>query len=167
MTTTIYLAGKYDMSKERLRAVRETLRSMGFVVTSSWLDETATESFGGSSMPESSDASDAKMRANAIRDMREVLDADVFLLDTLDESASGGREVELGLAMATFLGDLSLRLDGDDLELLDHEHGGDYCKTTLQIVGPKRNIFHHLAHFHYENWDEALAWALKEAIEED
>jgi hypothetical protein len=151
----IYIAGKYS-SQERLRAVRTQLQEMGYTVLSSWLDETATESFGGSSMPAQSDATDAKMLENAKRDLEEVRQCNVICLDTLDISDTGGREVELGFSLYPLLDYPVVGPDGREAYP---------SATTFNLIGPKRNIFHHLVHFHYANWDEALAAAAEAAHE--
>ena len=132
----IYLAGKYT-SQERLRGARADLQALGYNVVASWLDETATDA----------NASAETMLANARRDIEEVKAADTLILDTLDESATGGREVELGVALAT---DMPVALP------LHH------ITTTISLVGPKRNIFHRCAHFQYADWDECLAAAAEE-----
>lgn len=64
-------------------------------------------------------------------DVDEVLSSEVLILDTIDESTTGGREVEFGMAGAW----------------------GKHCI----IVGPYRNVFHRLAHEHYESWDDYFA----------
>ena len=131
----IYVAGKY-ISKERLRLWRQLLRDMDYNVSSSWLDETLTESFDDSSMPPpyyQNVATEPQMLANAKMDMDEVLAADTIVLDTLDPSETGGREVELGLALGK---------------------GADFV-----LVGPKRNIFHHLAGLQFDTWDDLMASA--------
>jgi nucleoside 2-deoxyribosyltransferase len=64
----------------------------------------------------------------AKRDVAEVLLADTFILDTLDVNPRGGREVEWGLALMS--------------------------GKTLWLVGPRRNVFHHLAHKQWDSWQE-------------
>ena len=126
---SIYIAGKYP-AQARLRAIRDRFRRLGYIVTSSWLDEKATDE----------NASEELMYANALRDLQEVRRCEVFILDTLDESVTGGREVELGEA-------LSLTKD-------------------LILVGPKRNIFHYLFDTSacFPNWD--LFWRNSDALVE-
>lgn len=137
----IYIAGKYT-SQARLREHREALREMGYDCESSWLDEKATDANAGADL----------MISNAVRDIEEVKAADVLIIDTLDESATGGREVELGIALVTAQPSAPTIPYGPPT-------------TTINLVGPKRNIFHHLAHFEYESWDEVLQRALTDAIE--
>lgn len=68
--------------------------------------------------------------AEAKRDLREVQRADLLILDTIDESNTGGREVEMGSALS--------------------------METTIWRVGPVRNIFHELAEREFTDWDEIL-----------
>lgn len=136
----IYIAGKYT-SQARLREMRGKLRELGYQCESSWLDEVATDE----------NASEKKMIENARRDIKEVTEADVLIIDTLDESTTGGREVELGIALATPISGLPPQYD---------------LNTTINLVGPRRNIFHHLAHFEYADWDELLQTAVDVAAEE-
>lgn len=117
----IYIAGKYT-AQARLREMRDKFRKAGFNVSSFWLDEVETDA----------SASPEKMEENALRDVKEVKVCSTFILDTLDESATGGREVELGLALANKNADVIL-------------------------VGPRRNVFHHLIGETYENWDEVMS----------
>ena len=117
----LYLAGKYS-SQARLRAIRARIRSqLGIECSSSWLDEKY----------ESDEEATPETRAeNALRDLTEVLGADVFVIDTLDESATGGREVEFGLALASML--------------------------PIALVGPRRNVFHYLGPVvQFDSWE---AW---------
>ena len=116
---SIYLAGKYT-SKERLSARREQMRRMGYNVTSSWLDEVWRDY----------DAPDEVRVENAHRDFEEIEDAHCLIIDTFDESATGGREVEMGYAM--------------------------YKGITVVLVGPKRNVFHYIVNKHFETWDDLL-----------
>lgn len=121
----IYIAGKFT-SQARLREMRSALQRLGFTVSSFWLDETATEF---TSNP--SDASHDKMVENATRDWDEAAHADIFILDTLDESNTGGREVELGIAFAM-------------------------NNADIYRVGPVRNIFHRLIPNAFKTWDDLL-----------
>lgn len=83
--TRLYIAGKFT-SQERLRLVRDEAQALGFVVTSTWLDETATDY----------SASIAYKIECAERDLLKVLRSEVLLVDTFDVSDTGGREVEFG-----------------------------------------------------------------------
>ena len=121
---SIYVAGKYT-SKDRLAVIRQRLRQMGLVVTSSWLDEIYESDHDGR-------VTDDIRKENAMRDFVEVRLADTFLLDTFDESATGGREVELGMALTRGI--------------------------TCFRVGPYRNVFHTLVDNSFDSWDECIEW---------
>lgn len=103
----IYIAGHWP-ARSRLRTVAEQMQTEGHEVTSTWLwvDE-ATE------------------RENAVRDLADISRADYFVIDTQDESKTGGREVELGYAYAKGKG--------------------------VFRIGPPRNIFHSLLG-KFEGW---------------
>jgi hypothetical protein len=67
----------------------------------------------------------------AIRDWGEIMWlADLLILDTFDEDDRGGREVEFGLMLG---------------------RGSQY----VWIVGPQRNVFHHVAAQHFGTWASA------------
>lgn len=117
---SIYIAGKYT-SKGRLGAIREQIRRMGYVVSSSWLDEVWRDY----------DAPDEVRVENAHRDFEEIESAECLIIDTLDESNTGGREVEMGFAL----------------------HKG----ISVVLVGPERNVFHYIVNKRFESWNECLA----------
>lgn len=104
----IYIAGKFT-SQARLRGERTRLQGSGFVVRASWLDETATDY----------NAPLELKVENALRDYDEVGACTTLVLDTLDVSETGGREVELGMALQR-------------------------RNVTVFRVGPPRNVFHYL-----------------------
>lgn len=115
----IYVAGKFT-SQVRLREEAQKLRRGGFTVSSTWLDETATDY----------NATEEYKVECAQRDVDEVLACNTLILDTIDVSDTGGREVELGLA-----------LQGD--------------ADWIILVGPRRNVFHYLPEItHFKTWDE-------------
>lgn len=116
--TRVYIAGRFA-AQVRLRGEAESLVALdrGFSVVSSWL--WATESDVG--------YSDEQALDYGLRDCREVARADMFILDTIDESTTGGREVEFGMA-------------------------GAWNLRTI-VVGPYRNVFHRLANEHYIDWE--------------
>lgn len=109
-----YLAGKFT-AKERLKEVRKQLRDMGVGVTSQWLDMEYANNV----------EADTIMVEEGVKDIQEVLGAKLFFIDTIDESATGGRECEMGI----FLGK-----GRTTTEALRH----------VYLVGPKRQIFHWL-----------------------
>lgn len=88
-----YLAGTFE-SKLRLRKVRAKLRTLGYKVSSSWLDEKSAPT------QISFDTLSAMTRRSyAERDLKELEEVDVLFLDTLGVNTRGGREVELGVAL--------------------------------------------------------------------
>lgn len=125
----IYIAGWFG-AKERLRAVRDRIHDAGVgTVVSTWLDEemAAPETPGETLVV---GATPEQCHEYAIRDLGEVRYADLFILDTQDVNPRGGREVEYGAALAEGL--------------------------AVWVVGPKRNVFHYIAHWHFETWDDVL-----------
>ena len=120
----IYIASFFD-TRERLRPYKDRLWKQGHEVVSSWLDEQAK--------PGGMDTS-TFWKKLAIKDIAEVESADCVILDTLDVTPRGGREVEFGYAL-----------------------GGHQSKFTY-IVGPVRNVFHTLADRQFDDWDALLAY---------
>lgn len=110
-----YLAGKYT-AKKRLRVQRDMLEYRGHTSVSRWLEHNLDED----------EVSTDDLIREATFDLEDLVRAEVFLLDTLDVSETGGREVELGYAK---------RLG---------------CRVV--VIGPRRNIFHHLADEYYPSW---------------
>ena len=115
---TIYLSAKIT-AQARLRPIRARLRALGYQCESSWLDE----------LDAAYPVEPARARAKALRDFAEIECADVFILDTLDESTTGGREYEAGYA----------------------QRSGD---AHIWRVGPVRNVFHELADEVFETWED-------------
>ena len=114
----VYAAGKFS-AQARLREEARLLEDLdpSIEVVSSWLWST-----------EPDEAPPEARAGYAERDLGEIREADVLILDTLDESNTGGREVELGYAIAT--------------------------GKKLSLVGPPRNVFHNLLKGQYASWDE-------------
>lgn len=113
----IYIAGKFE-AQERLKHERNRIHMLGLgKVIGTWLDE------------ESGDPTTSQKLDYAERDLVEVSDSDLLILDTADENNRGGREVEYGAAL------------GQGIE--------------VWVVGPKRNVFHELAP-HFLDWDDVL-----------
>ena len=107
-----YIAAKFK-SRHRIKSCNNLIESLGLENTCPWFlmdtDESADEdSLGGYAREESAVMAD--------RDLSGVRAADIFILDTIDTTETGGREVELGAAL--ILG-----------------------KAILHI-GPIRNLFH-------------------------
>lgn len=87
---------------------------MGHMVTSRWLLEEGVS------------------YQSALRDMREIREADLLIIDTVDVTERGGREWEIGYAQA--LG------------------------KPIVKVGPNRNVFHQFIPRTLKDWDEALCF---------
>ena len=124
----MYIAARV-IARHRLKAVRAQIREMGFDVSSTWLDVAK----------DYNDPNDTieRLMSEAARDLKEAGEAHVFIIDTLDESPTGGREVELGYFIR--------RMETDP-------------KLKFWRVGPWRNLFHHQASQMFTDWDEALAF---------
>lgn len=124
---TVYLASKYS-SQARMRDVRTELEKRGFKVNSHWLD---LEEGDYPKTLEERNTPEWKERARreAMADLRDVLECNIFIIDTQDESNTGGREVEFGYAMANF--------------------------KQVFLIGPIRNVFHEHGE-HYDTWAEFL-----------
>lgn len=112
-----YIAGKYT-AKERLREQRDEMVRRGHFITSGWLDHDKVEA----------EVSEEELLEEANKDLQDVLSSDVLIIDTFDESVTGGREVEMGFAFGYYI--------------------------PVVVIGPIRNIFHHRAHEHYTSWEE-------------
>ena len=70
-----------------------------------------------------------EMYQAAIRDLEDIRKADLLILDTFDEDYRAGREVEFGMALG--------------------------LNREVWLVGPRRNIFHHLVP-HFDSWPDVL-----------
>jgi nucleoside 2-deoxyribosyltransferase len=118
----IYVASFFD-DRERLRLEAQKLWAKGHEVVSSWLNEV--------SRPEHMSKEDF-WRKLALKDIAEVKSANLVILDTVNETPRGGREVELGYALA------------------------QHQDKSVFLVGPVRNVFHTIVDKRFENWDELL-----------
>jgi nucleoside 2-deoxyribosyltransferase len=119
----IYIAGKWS-ARERLAERAKEVEALGHKVVSSWLrPDVAIEQGEWASMSSHEQASYAS------RDLDEVDAADLLILDTFDESNTGGREVEYGYAIG--------------------------ANKIVTRVGPTRNGFHHLMEG-YQDWPTLL-----------
>lgn len=123
----IYIAGFFD-TRIRLRKEAERLWHLGHEVISTWLNEVAKSE----DMPK--DVFEKKL---AMKDLAEVHSTDLVIIDTLDVTPRGGREVEFGYAL------------------------GRHQQKLVYVVGPVRNIFHRLADMQFENWDVCIAYMKK------
>lgn len=136
MAFTVYIASKFH-SRYRLRLIKKQLQSLGFIVLSRWMDPDVN--IDPSCDIDSIGASLEDSQKEAERDSAEIANTDIFIIDTSDESATGGREVELGMAMKT--------------------------GCTLFRVGPIRNVFHAMILAH-NSWDDIIDY-LKENFKND
>ena len=112
----IYLASNFK-SQERMRFVRQVIESQGHSVVSTWLDEDGAQAY---------ELHPERGPGYSLRDLGEVADCDLLIIDTQEESATGGREVEYGAALVQ--------------------------GKQLWRVGPARNIFHTIAHRVFSSW---------------
>jgi nucleoside 2-deoxyribosyltransferase len=117
----IYVASFFD-TRERLLPIVEQIKAIGHSVTSSWLKEPKASTYAN--------VTDGYRLACAIQDMTDIREASLVIIDTNDLSPRGGREFEMGYAIAR----------------------GIPC----MIVGPNRTVFHRLALHRFETWEEAI-----------
>ena len=122
MKPAIYIASFFD-TRSRLYPHRDRLIALGYPVMARWLDELV--------MATDVASTEGYLRGCAVRDLEDIEHASWFVIDTLDETPRGGREVELGVA-------LSLQQKWD---------------MRIIVIGPYRNVFHRLADAHYDTWE--------------
>jgi len=122
--TRIYIASKF-FSRKRLMPIRQQLESLGFVVLSTWMTEDPDSSADADSLGNDLEHS----QRMAERDHDEVDNCHLFIIDTTDESSTGGREVELGWAQR--------------------------AHKVCYRVGPLRNVFHALVPA-YKTWPDLI-----------
>jgi len=118
----IYIAAKFAR-REDMRPMRDMIWGVGHEVVSTWLDEVKR--------PDGMDSVTFKKKL-AIKDLAEVISADLLILDTYNPSETGGKEVEFGIAL------------------------GRFQTKLMWIVGPKRNVFHELADRVFDTWAQAI-----------
>lgn len=131
MAYTVYIAGKFH-SRYRLRPIKKQLQSLGFIVLSKWMDPDVNTD--PSCDVDSLGANIDLSRGEATRDSAEIANTDIFIIDTSDPSLSGGREVELGMAMILNCG----------------------CFR----IGPIRNVFHSMVPAH-NSWSDLIDYLKK------
>lgn len=145
----VYLAAPYRL-REQIVRYRDELISLGFEITSRWLDglgqrvlndgselgpeqERVVEAF----LAGETDDSEA-LRLSGIcaqADIRDVYDSDVLIAFTSREAKRGGMHVEWGYAIA--------------------------AGKTLAVVGPREHIFHCLPDVEaFVTWDQCVMWLL-------
>lgn len=117
----IYIASFFD-TRARLIPHARRLEAAGHEITSDWLYE-AENAFYGT-------VTDGYRLACGLGDLQGIKDASLVLLDTIDQTPRGGREVEFGVALG---------------------HG-----IPVIRIGPERNVFHKLVFKSFATWGEAL-----------
>jgi hypothetical protein len=120
----IYISAGFT-ERERLRPMRDELWKMGHQVVSTWLDE--------SSRP-SGMAQEIFYKKLGIKDVAEIIGADLLISDHMAPSTSGGRDIEYGVALGL------------------HQH------IQIWIVGEPVRLspFHVLADRRFLKWQELL-----------
>ena len=118
----VYFAGFFD-SQKRIKAEADKMWEKGHEVCSTWLYET--------SRPEGM-TTDEFWKKLAIKDLAEINAADLLILDTIDVTPRGGREVELGFALGRFQG------------------------KSIYMVGPVRNVFHTLVDRKFDSYEDLM-----------
>jgi len=120
----IYIASFFN-TRARLQHPVQTLQGLGHRIVSSWLKE-SREGKGPDAATKIADYKSEELQGFAIRDIGEIVIADLVICDTIDETPRGGREVEIGIALG--LG------------------------KPFWIVGPRRNVFHYVAEKQFSEW---------------
>ena len=121
----IYIASKFS-SRNRLIPYRDAIEAMGFEVTSTWMLDDPEPSANFDSLGDNLEES----QSMATRDINQVGNCDIFIICTEDPSDTGGREVELGMAIVT--------------------------NKTIFRIGPIRNVFHTHPLIIEKTWQELL-----------
>jgi hypothetical protein len=134
----IYLAARFSAQQE-MQGVRDVLTAVGFEITSSWIDHVSASGVNGITVKEIN-AEPERCGQAAAGDMADVLAADTLILFTEWPSTTGGRHVELGIALG--------------------------AGKRVIIVGDLENIFQALPQVeHYPDWP-SLATALADGPQE-
>lgn len=120
----IYIAGKVT-ARQRLRVEREIVRALGHICHSTWIDVAADYP------PDYATNDTGVPSSEAMRDLQEITGAHLLIIDTFDESTTGGREFEAGYA---------------------HARGIPFWR-----VGPRRQVFHDLAEQRFATWNDVTA----------
>lgn len=120
----IYISGTYAEQK-RFREYASRLFLLGHKVTGTWLHETSKPSYL---------SEDEWFRQLAVKDLCELSEADVIIMDEDGKSTSGGRYVEWGYALGRF----------DMLKFL-------VCEKVY-------GVFQQLADKHFTNWDDVIKY---------
>ena len=126
---TVYVAGSFN-GAPRIRVEAGRLTEYGYRVLSRWFNP---DDFIEKAWDKDFNGKVAESMATG--DVYSILEADVFIIDTFDKSTTGGRDVELGVALAR-------KLDGHPLRIIR--------------IGPSVNIFHTLVRETYPDWNTFL-----------
>jgi len=130
MKLKVYIASKFS-SRYRLRPIKFKLKQLGFDVLSDWIDNNPLDETIGGDYDSIGNHPDASHDI-AERDRTQVLECDIFIIDTQDVSETGGRECELGMALMAI-------------------------KPYIFRIGPIRNVFHaHKSVRHVKTWEDLL-----------
>jgi hypothetical protein len=117
----IYLAGTFT-DQAALREPANHIWQLGHEIVGTWLNETAKNGV----------LTDTEhKRKLAMKDLAEVMMADLIILD--NRQSSGGKNCEWGIGLACF----------------HHK--------LLWLVGEPTNVFHYLADSQFPTWDACLA----------
>lgn len=119
----IYISASFT-AQRRLRSLRDDLWNKGHDVVSTWLDEQV--------MPAGMDQG-TFFRKVGVKDVAEVASCDMLIYDGTEPSTSGGRDVELGIALGRF----------------------QHCQIWTVAV-TKDNPFNLLADRRFATWEELL-----------
>ena len=136
----VYLAASYE-AKDRIKAMAEILNAIpGVKVTASWFDKVVDPSALARGGEDDASASMESALSEAVRDLDEIYEADLLILDTIATNDRGGKDTEFGAAYSS---------------------GG-----TTWVVGPYRNVFQRLADKHFESWAPAVEYLKAGGIDE-
>ena len=126
----VYIAGKFS-SRHRLQPIKFKINQLGYDVLSEWIDyNPLDETLGGDY--DSIGNHPAASHDIAERDRKQVTECDIFIIDTQDQSFTGGRECELGMALM--------------------------AEKSIFRVGPIRNVFHaHKDVTAFSNWEDLIS----------
>lgn len=123
----IYVASYFN-TRDRITPYVRLLAAQGHTITSSWLDEVPR---GDIKKTETSLFTQHELLHFAVRDVLELKGSESIILDVVDVTPRGGREVEWG---SFVFGPVSYGF----------------------LIGPPRNVFHELATAKFKTWEECL-----------
>lgn len=124
----IYLAARFSAQQEML-GVRDVLTAFGHEITSSWIDTDVSGEIGVDGLtPDVMNTNPGRCWPHAEADMNDLMAADTVIVFTqYGPSTTGGRHVELGMALA--------------------------ARKRVILVGARENIFQTLPQVeHYPDW---------------